>query len=198
MSYPVVTIFTRKNCGPCVGFMSGYHAFKKDIESICPEAKIHVVTYDMDWKTRIFTEKYGIPDLINDGPIPDLAHLESSPMVTVVRSDYITEADKYILNGFRYSPKQRIFTADPTTKQNMRTFLTNALRMVNEDIAQNPFQFRAIAPKTKGSKKEEVSKRVEKVVAKSKKQSSMMIVGNGSGSYGAKSGKFHFEMVDTT
>lgn len=205
MSHPVITIFTRKNCGPCIGLMNGYQAFKNDVESICSDCKIHVISYDMDWKTRIFTEKYNIPDLINDAPGPNIDHLEFSPMIAVVRSDDIKDPEKYTLNGFKYSPEKRTFITDPSNREDLRKFLIRAIRKVQE-MPQNQFNFSPIPPKTKGTKKEDISKRVEKVVAKSQKaptksqkSSSIVIVGHGNGIYGAKNGgKFHFEMVDTT
>lgn len=191
MSYPVVTIFTRKNCGPCVAFMRSYNSFKKDVESICPDAKIHVVTYDTDWKTRIYTENYGIPDLINNKPIPNLAYLESSPMIAVVSSDHLTNPDKYILDGFTYEPKRRAFINNPSLpKRSTRVFLTEAISKVMASKTKETTEI-AAQPKTKG-----VTEHAEKLIKKSS-PSSIIIVGSGSGSYGAKNNsKFHFEMVD--
>lgn len=214
MSYPVVCIFTRKQCGGCIHFMKGYRSFVEDVRKICPEAKVHVITYDLNWTTRIYNENYGYNDLINDQPGPNLDHLEFAPMIAVVRSDYLNQGDKFLANGATYQPKQRIFTQ--SKPENLRVWLAKSIRQVEEDIAKTPIIFKSIknaipppsVPNTNSMKPTRtpippnkfsvVEKKVENLIQKSKPRS-MLDNNNTDMTYSGSSGlkKFHFEMVDT-
>jgi hypothetical protein len=227
MSYPVVCIFTRKQCGGCIHFMKGYQSFVEDVRKICPEAKVHVITYDLNWTTRIYNENYGYNNLINDQPGPDLDHLEFAPMIAVVRSDYLKQGDKYLANGAIYQPKQRIFAQ--SKQENLRVWLAKSIRQVEEDIAKSPIIFKSIEqtnstssatnpnnvqpnrppflpsgpfspgkPFPPNTKLPVVEKKVENLIQKSKPRS-MLDNTNMDRTYPGKSGpkKFHFEMVDT-
>lgn len=216
MSYPVVTIFTRKHCGGCTQFMKGYREFKEDVRKISQSAKIHIITYDTNWTTRIYTENYGYTDIINNQPGPDLDHLEFAPMIAVVRSDNMKDGSKYLVNGATYQPKQRIFSQ--TKGENLRVWLAKSIREVENDIANNPFSFQKIesqnqqfkpAPKPmvaqnlksipqQSNTNEDIGKKVETLINRSKPKS-MLDTSDTRMTYSASKGprKFHFEMVDT-
>jgi hypothetical protein len=110
MSYPVVTIFTFSKCASAVRLMEEYQKLKDQVKKINENAQIHVIVYDFNRKKRIFTEKYGYKDLINDKPGPYLKFLTFSPLITVVNSKYLDDGSKYLAYNAIYDSKEQVFT----------------------------------------------------------------------------------------